>query len=356
MVDFITPLLTVGANIIGGLLGNTSDANKNTNTTSAGTTGVVQTATSDATNNVNQNLTTTTNSASSTSSNASTSGKESSSANTTSNSGTTSNNDTASKQTGQQQAVTSRLDDVTKGNLTDQVNALLKSVSTSEGQSDSQLNQLNSSPLFDSDAFVKGIMTQAKASAQTDMDSNLAKINDNTGAGTDTNSAAALLANRIRGDSVANLAGIGSQATATAAQILDQQQKDRADTLLQLTQSKNSVLDSLLGNLLNASQVESTASSVTGSESTKGGSSTSGSSNTGTNTSSSNHTSGGSATTGSSVATTVGNTTTTDHQTGTQGTATTTANTIISNEAGNQTDHNWSDILKGLGTMVAAVF
>jgi len=73
---------------------------------------------------------------------------------------------------------------------------------------------------FDLDSYVNGTLQSAKAQQGTKLDEMLGSIFSNVGGTENTNSAAALLANRARGDAAANLAGIEAQARGQGAQIL----------------------------------------------------------------------------------------------------------------------------------------
>jgi hypothetical protein len=95
----------------------------------------------------------------------------------------------------------------------------------------SQVQQQAAQPGFDVDSFVNGIMQQANATAQMDMDSQINSNASAIGGTSGGNSMAALLENRIRNDTAANLAGIQAQARATGQQIQTQQQSALTDQI-----------------------------------------------------------------------------------------------------------------------------
>lgn len=74
-------------------------------------------------------------------------------------------------------------------------------------------------PTFDVDSFVKGITQQATANAGLDMESSINELASKSGGSIEGNSMNRLLANRIRNQTAANLAGIASQAASTGEQI-----------------------------------------------------------------------------------------------------------------------------------------
>lgn len=81
---------------------------------------------------------------------------------------------------------------------------------------------------FDVDAFVNGIMQQATSVATMDLDKNINLAEGAVGSTQGNNSMAALLANRLRNETSANLAGVKAQAVAEGTKIADE--KDSAAT------------------------------------------------------------------------------------------------------------------------------
>lgn len=75
---------------------------------------------------------------------------------------------------------------------------------------------------FDPNAFVTGIVQQAASQQQNQLSTAINGAIDTVGGGQNSNSMTALLANKMTQDSAANLAGITSNATATAEDILRQ--------------------------------------------------------------------------------------------------------------------------------------
>lgn len=90
-----------------------------------------------------------------------------------------------------------------------------------------RLNQLvdqANAPQFDVNAFAKGITDQATAGAQLDLESSINGLLGKSGITESGNSAGALLANKLKNQTAANLAGINQQAVATGEQIRQSQQ------------------------------------------------------------------------------------------------------------------------------------
>lgn len=77
---------------------------------------------------------------------------------------------------------------------------------------------------FDVNAFASGITKQATAGAQLDLESQINGMLSKSGSSEGGNSMNALLANKLRNVTAANLAGITSQATATGEGIRQSQQ------------------------------------------------------------------------------------------------------------------------------------
>lgn len=88
-----------------------------------------------------------------------------------------------------------------------------------------QLLAMSEEKGFDVNTYRDGVMKQAVAGARLDLESNLNGLMADVGSSTGSNSMAALLENRMRNMTAANLAGINSEATATGEGIRLEQQK-----------------------------------------------------------------------------------------------------------------------------------
>ena len=99
-------------------------------------------------------------------------------------------------------------------------------------------------PAFDVDAFVNDTMQRASSAAQFDLESGLNKLFSATGTSEGDNSMTALLSNRLRTDTAANMAGIAAQARSTGEQILSQQQQGLTSEVSTLS---NSMVNQILG-------------------------------------------------------------------------------------------------------------
>jgi len=87
-----------------------------------------------------------------------------------------------------------------------------------------QLSTQANAPQFDVAGFAKGITDQATAAAGLDLESNINSVLSGSGASEGGNSMNALLANKLKNQTAANIAGISQQATATGEQIRQGQQ------------------------------------------------------------------------------------------------------------------------------------
>lgn len=87
-----------------------------------------------------------------------------------------------------------------------------------------QLSTQAQQPQFDVASFSKGVTDQAASAANLDLESNINAILSNSGGSETGNSMNSLLANKLRNQTAANLAGINQQATATGEQIRQGQQ------------------------------------------------------------------------------------------------------------------------------------
>jgi len=112
------------------------------------------------------------------------------------------------------------------------------------------LDDIQKNPVdFDADAFVKGVTDSARTAATYKTDADINATVSATGGSTSGNSASALLANRIKNETAANLAGINSNARGTAAQIESGLQANRVSSITGITDSVDRSLTSLLAAL-----------------------------------------------------------------------------------------------------------
>lgn len=198
-LSLLTPLLGVGANLLGTVMGNqTNDTvNKTESVNSTATTGIKEGDKTALSNKTNQ--------------------------------------------------TTSRLDPATQALLTQKVQQLLNSAGSGQSAVAGQLSSVTAPGAdFDPHAFVAGIMKAATSNATYDQESSLNKIASSTGGTADTNSAAALLSNRVRNATADNLAGVQADATARGQEIL----KTHADTISGLAASQDQGLNTMIGALL----------------------------------------------------------------------------------------------------------
>jgi hypothetical protein len=124
-----------------------------------------------------------------------------------------------------------------------------------------ELTSIANNPIdFDADAFVKGVTDSARTAAMYKLDSDINATVSATGGSTSGNSAAALLANRLRNETGANLAGINANARGTAAQIESGLQANRVQSITGITDSVDKSLTSLLAALRGAETQQDTKS------------------------------------------------------------------------------------------------
>lgn len=98
---------------------------------------------------------------------------------------------------------------------------------------------------FDPEAFVSGGLASARATQEDQLDTSIGALYDSVGGSASTNSAVALLTNKLRGDAAANLAGIEGNLNAQANEI--QRSNVLAGNTIDATQQ--GFLTSLLGAL-----------------------------------------------------------------------------------------------------------
>jgi len=72
---------------------------------------------------------------------------------------------------------------------------------------------------FDADSYIKGGVAQAEAAQKMDLEANLSGLTNAIGGTASGNTMNALLANRLRGDAAANIAGVRSSYTESANEI-----------------------------------------------------------------------------------------------------------------------------------------
>lgn len=129
-------------------------------------------------------------------------------------------------------------------------------------------------PSFDVGGFAKGITEQATAGAQLDLESQINNILSTSGSSESGNSMSALLANRLRNTTAANLAGISAEATATGEGIRQSQEKLATESIMGLSGGLSDQILSLIQSTRGASN-KGKSKSI---EDTKGKGSMSGSS------------------------------------------------------------------------------
>lgn len=286
-MEWLSGLLNIGSGILGTLIGDKENVNQNTNSTTAGTTAATSNIKGTTQENTTQNQT-----------------------NTGSVKGVQSTTDN--------QAV-NRLDSKTLALLTQQVQGAIGGFNKNQTALDAAV-KTQAGQKFDVDKFVKGVVGSAKATATADQNANLGAIADATGAGADTNSAAALLSTRVKNDTAANLAGVEQNARATGAQIAGV----NADTLTKLTDSSSGNIQQMLGSLLQARETS------TGQQQTN--------------------------TSQTSVDKLLSNLVSNVKTNQTQNTAGTTAETTVGNVKSDSSKHDWQDLFKGLGGIFTADF
>jgi hypothetical protein len=213
------PLLSIGSNLFGTLMGNQNNSSQAIDQT------------------VNQNVdgTNTTGTSDSFSGKTTQNGKQKNQQ--TNNQNTNQVNNQTQNTTGTE----SRLDAQTRALLQKQVQGLLGSASNGVNSVNRQLTDFNKTS-FDPTAFVNGITQAATSTAMGQQESDINQLEAGTGGTTGTNSAAALLANKIRTNTASQIAGVRSSATAQAQQIVGQ----RAQTAAGLSSSLNDSIGGML--------------------------------------------------------------------------------------------------------------
>lgn len=305
------PILSTGASLLGSLFGNQKNQSQSENSNTLGTSTVLgQTKlNSSTTQNTNQQQTSSQQSGQS----------------------STEQVNTTQQQTG----VTNRLDSETLGSLTDAVRQALsgKAVGAGGQAAAARLSEVqNTGAEFDADAYVRGIMEQTSSRLNSDLESGGNKIKSTVGARGGTNSAAALLEAKLNQQGAAELAGVNSQAVATAAEIKRQEQESKTGQITNLAAQTDSQIGNILGALLQATETQS--QTAVGSQGTVG--STAG------------------TTTGSTS--TTGSTTETTSQTQDQKQATNSAESTIGSIKANSGSTNWSDFFTSIGKIFSSGF
>lgn len=199
---------------------------------------VDQTQTTSGTQTQNQTQTGTNTTSGTTSTNSSTTGSQSSTG--TQSNATSGTSSTTGTTTGTSTQTTSQFDQGTLSGLTGAVQDLLGSVMGNRGTVDtSALSGFNPGD------FVSGGMANAKAIAQASLDDNINQLISGVGGTPGTNSATALLANKLRNDTSASLAGTEANLNAQAQEIVRQ----NIATGQSVQNSQNDFLSNLLGAL-----------------------------------------------------------------------------------------------------------
>lgn len=320
MIPWI-PLLTLGASLLGNIFGNNTSttANQTTNQNVSGS----GTSLMDSAEGQQSNTSTTQNGTSSTQQNSATS--------------TTGNQ--LQTQTGVTTGTSSRLDSGTLGALTDQIKGLMQASQIGSAIDTNRLMEVAGTPdSFDPQAFVSGIMSQATSSADIGLESGMNANAEESGAGAGSNSAVALLNNKLKNATVANLAGINASATGAAQDIVRNNETAKTGEIASLTSGLDQNVQQLLSTLVSSQETQTQVQSG----------------QTGT------------TTTGTTTGTT--GTTTTDQQTqtgsqsqvatGQQGTDTTSKQNTSGTTSGtsNENKTDWTDFLKNLGSVLTTSF
>lgn len=195
--------------------------------------------------------------------------------NSTGSSATTGSTKTNESQVGSQiqTGTTTNFSDATLSGLESAVGALLGGVGKGAGATAAN-NALTQMGGFDSGKYVSGVMDAARSDTLMQLEESVNGAASTIGGTAGTNSAQALLADRLGRNRAATLAGVESQATSTAQQILASQ--------AQAGTAASSANDSLLASL---SQIlkggtTSTTGAATTTQASTGGSSTSSNTNT----------------------------------------------------------------------------
>ena len=110
-----------------------------------------------------------------------------------------------------------------------------------------QLVDQSNAPGFDVAGFAKGITDQATAGAQLDLESGINDMLSRSGITESGNSMGALLANKLRNQTAANLSGISAQATATGEGIRQSQQSQITEGIEGTSQTLLSSILELIG-------------------------------------------------------------------------------------------------------------
>ncbi len=229
------PILTLGANLLGGLLGKSESKSESgtENTTQSGTGVTSNTAQSATTQNQTQNQNTT---------------------QTSQQTGTEiQNGSSSSVGTGS----VSRLDANTMSLLTSQVQRLLESSGTGDAAAKQRLSEITQSGSdFDVNKFVDGIMTSANDTVRDKLGSDMAVMAGSVGASGRSNSNVALLNGRLKTQAASNLAGINADAVAKGTQIKQSLDESKTAQIGALSQSTDSGLNGILNSLLQASETQ----------------------------------------------------------------------------------------------------
>lgn len=107
---------------------------------------------------------------------------------------------------------------------------------------------------FDPNAFVTGIVQQANAKQNMQLEQALNGLNNASGGTVGSNSMSALLAQRLAGDAAANTAGIQASATGTAQDILRQNLTSSAGAMSSVTNLLPAIIDAFKGGNVTSEQ------------------------------------------------------------------------------------------------------
>lgn len=177
---------------------------------------------------------------------------------------------------GTQRGMTQSFSDEVLASLDKTLLEALNSGGLTEGQNAlrSRLGQLSTAaqePAFDVESFTQGITDQATAAAGLDLDDQINSMISAVGGSETGNSMVALLGNKLRNTTAANLAGISAQARGTGEQIKTTQQSALTNDIAAMSNSLATQILGLIGQVKGgrvAEQVETQQTTNTTSQQT----------------------------------------------------------------------------------------
>lgn len=177
---------------------------------------------------------------------------------------TTQNQSTNTTQTGK--TTQQSFSDALAGGIESSIQGLLGDLGETASTLSSGIDNLGN---FNADAFIQGVMQQAQAQQQSQLDQSINGLIDTIGGTPQSNSMSALLAGKLTNESAANLAGIRSQATGQAEDIMRQNLGAQAGAMASVNDLIPAIIQAFKGGNVTGTSVAEEIANLIGSGTTQ---------------------------------------------------------------------------------------